>query len=176
MDLDQTDEAQIWDALAYAGIVLVAHELVKSLIVEPVKSFYRDITFGPGMPFVSYEADVLSRHKNDFEACLLYLKDFMRAIDSEDVDAIQALRRHRNDIAHRLPERVEGLVIEDYAKLLQAAERALFKLSNHNAYMEIGADPVVRAANVDWTLAEGHEYTQFKAILGKVQRLRDRLA
>ncbi len=84
-------EEELTRALAYVGLVLVAFELVKRLIVNPIKAFYCDVTFGNGMPFKSYEEDVLSRHKNEFEACLLYLSDFMEAIDS-DLQAIQRLR------------------------------------------------------------------------------------
>jgi len=38
----------------------------------------------------------------EFQACLLYLRDFMKAIDSKDVLTIQGLRKHRNDLAHGL--------------------------------------------------------------------------
>ena len=57
--------------LTYAGFVLVAYELVKSMIVGPIKVFYADTTFGPGMPFTTYAEDVRARHKDEFEACLL---------------------------------------------------------------------------------------------------------
>ena len=173
---EQPNQTDMLDALAYAGLVLVSFELVRSLIVRPIKDFYQGITFGPEMPFVSYENDVLSRHKNEFEACLLYLKDFMQAIDAADVEAIQALRRHRNDLAHNLPERLEYLDVPSYAELLKASDKALFKLSNHNAYIEIGGDPKVQALDIDWSLAEGHEYVQFKTVLSRVQRLRVLLA
>ncbi len=83
-------EEELTRLLSYAGFVLIAFELVKSLIVNPIKAFYANTTFGAGMPFNSHEEDVLSRHKDQFEACLLYLKDFMQAIDSEDVLTIAA--------------------------------------------------------------------------------------
>ena len=89
-------EDDLTRSLTYAGFVLLAFELVKSLIVDPIKLFYRDTTFSVG-PFKSYELDVMSGHKNEFEACLLYLRDFMEAIDSNDVLAIQGLRKHRNE-------------------------------------------------------------------------------
>ena len=37
--------------LTYAGFVLVGYELVKDMIVGPIKLFYKDTTFGQGMPF-----------------------------------------------------------------------------------------------------------------------------
>ena len=60
---DLTDE-ELTEVLAYTGLILVAFELVKSLIVEPIKVFYWHVTFGEGMPFKSYEEDVLVRHTN----------------------------------------------------------------------------------------------------------------
>lgn len=95
----KNNNEQIARALSYAGFVLVGFELVKGTIVEPIKLFYRYMTFGPGFPFKSYEHDVLSRHKNEFEACLLYLKDFMEVIDANDIATIHALRKHRNELA-----------------------------------------------------------------------------
>ncbi|WP_355581494.1 hypothetical protein [Xanthomonas cannabis] len=175
-DVNNSAAEDLTDVLAYAGFVLVAFELVRSLIVRPVKNFYALTTFAPGMPFVSYEQDVLTRHKKEFEACLLYLRDLMQAIDSDDFHAIQELRRHRNDIAHELPSRLESLRVQDYAQLLKAADRVLFKLSNHSAYIEIGAYPIVKAMNIDWDTAEGHEHLLFRAVLGKVERLKGRLA
>jgi hypothetical protein len=59
--------------LTYAGFVLVSYELVKSMIVSPIKFFYQDVTFEGDGPFKSYELDVRIRHQNEFEACLLYL-------------------------------------------------------------------------------------------------------
>jgi hypothetical protein len=65
--------------LSYAGYVLVAHELVKSMIVRPIKSFYENTTFEDG-PFHSYEKDVLTRNKNEFEACLSILKTLCKQL------------------------------------------------------------------------------------------------
>ena len=49
MSLDGLTEDELTRVLAYAGLVLVAFELVKSLIVNPIKVFYRNVTFGEGM-------------------------------------------------------------------------------------------------------------------------------
>jgi hypothetical protein len=164
-------EEELTRVLAYAGLILVAFELVKSLIVKPIKVFYSDVTFGEGMPFKSYEEDVLSRHRNEFEASLLYLRDFMEAIDSEDLLAIQALRKHRNDLAHDLANKLHDLEIESYVPLLEKANKALFKLSNYRTYMEIGADPEFQNKGIDWATVKGHEYMLFEEVLNKVKVL-----
>lgn len=157
-------------SLAYAGFVLLAYELVKSLIVDPIKLFYRDTTFSSG-PFTSYELDVRSRHKNEFEACLLYLRDFMQAIDSDDFQSIQGLRMHRNDLAHDLPAKLKRLDVDSYAPLLEKTDKALFKLSNYRTYMEIGHDPEFQGRGINWDTVYGTEYMIFKEVVDKVKIL-----
>lgn len=171
-DIEEFTEKELTQALAYSGFILVAFELVKSIIVSPIKAFYQDVTFGEGMLFKSYEEDVLSRHKNQFEACLLYLRDFMEALDSDDVLTIQALRKHRNDLAHDLPNMLGKLNVESHVSLLEKTDKALFKLSNYRVYMEIGSDPNVQNKGIDWETTKGREYTLFEEVLNKVKILK----
>jgi hypothetical protein len=100
--------------LTYAGFVLVAYELVQAMIVGPIKAFYADTTFGRGMRFKTYDEDVRARHRNEFEACLLYLRDFMEALDADDVNTTQELREHRNDLAHNLARKLPILRLGEY--------------------------------------------------------------
>jgi hypothetical protein len=139
------------------------------LVIKPIKSFYNSVTFGEGMLFKSYEFDVRSRHKYEIEACLLYLKDFMRAIDAEDVSAIQELREHRNEMAHELTQLIQFNPIRKLDLLINV-DKALFKLSNHNTYMEIGSDPKYKC--IDWETAYGPEYALFKLIVENVGSLK----
>jgi hypothetical protein len=169
---DQTEE-KLTLSLTYAGFVLVAFELLKSMIVNPIKAFYQDMTFGEGMPFKSYEVDVISRHKNQFEASLLYLRDFMEALDAEDVITIQELRTHRNNLAHDLPIMLGSLDVEEYIPLLEKADKVLFKLSNYRTYMEIGVDPTFQNRGIDWDTIKGPEYLLFEEIINKVKVIRD---
>lgn len=121
------------------------------------------------MPFKSYEEDVRIRHKNEFEACLLYLRDFVGAIDPSDFAAIQALREHRNDLAHNLPTAFPMLDIAGQRELLDSAHRAIFKLSNHQAYVEVGADPAFR--RIDWSTAKGGEHLILESVVSRVKLL-----
>ena len=167
--IDDIEDEKLTRSLAYVGYIFLAFELVKSLVVRPVKQIYFNVTFGPGMSFKSYEEDVRIRHKNEFEACLLYLRDFMGAIDSSDFLAIQSLREHRNDLAHDLPATLPRLDIEEHQGLLDAAHKALFKLSNHKAYIEIGSDPEFHG--IDWATAKGNEYIILETVIGKAKLL-----
>lgn len=153
--------------LTYAGLVLVGFELVKSMIVGPIKAFYANVTFGPGMPFKSYDVDVRAGARDEFEACLLYLRDFMRAIDSDDVITIQELRQHRNTLAHDLVRVLPTMRLEEHRPLWQRVDRTLFDLSNYRAYIEIGADPEFQG--LDWDTVKGHEYLLFESIIERVK-------
>lgn len=169
MPLDDLTSDELARRLTYAGLVLLGYELVKSMIVGPIKFFYTDVTFGDGMPFKSYEKDVLWRHKNEFEACLLYLRDFMEALDSVDVLTIQALRKRRNDLAHDLVNILPELRIDEDQSLFTDVDRTLFKLSNYRAYIEIGSDP--EFAGIDWSTEKGHEYALFEGVMAKLKLL-----
>ena len=172
---DLTEE-ELTQVLAYTGLILVAYELVKSLIVKPIKVFYGigfcEVRFGEGMPFKSYKEDVLFRHKNEFEACLLYLRDFMKAIDSDDISTIQELRKHRNDLAHNIARKLEAQEIKRDLFLLEKANKTLFKLSKYRMYIEISADPKFKG--IDWDTAKGPEYLVFEEVLKKIRILQGR--
>ncbi len=172
-EIDNLSDEELTNALAYAGLVLVAFELVKSLIVDPIKAFYKNTTFVNG-PFKSYKEDVLSRDNNEFEACLLYLRDFMEAIDTDDVIAIQILRKHRNDLAHNLVNNLSHLRINENLPIIKEADKALFKLSNYQTYIEIGSDPKFKNKGINWDTIEGHEYLLFKKIVNKIKLFQDK--
>ncbi len=170
-DLLKQNEEDLTRLLTYAGFILVAFELVKGLIVKPIKLFYWNTTFGEGLPFKSYEEDVMTRHKNEFEACLLYLRDFVEAIDNEDLLTIQKLRKHRNELAHNLPNLIYKLDMEENLKLLERVDKTLSRLSNYNTYIEIGADPQFKNKGIDWSTIKGHEYLLFEEIVRKTRVL-----
>ena len=55
--------------------------------------------------------------------------------------------------------------------LLEKVDKALFNLSNHNTFMEIGADPEFQNKGIDWETLKGHEYLLFEEILSKIKIL-----
>jgi hypothetical protein len=154
--------------LAYAGFVLVGYELVKDMIVGPIKLFYRDTTFGQGMPFKTYDEDVRARHTNEFD-----LRDFMEAVDADDVNTIQELREHRNDLAHNLARKLPILHLGEYPALWDKVDRTLFKLSNYRVRMEIGSDPEFQGLGIDWETVTGGEYLLFQKVVESVKLLNE---
>ncbi|MEQ9487582.1 MAG: hypothetical protein RIM72_01170 [Alphaproteobacteria bacterium] len=158
------------ETLLYTGFIMVAYELVRGMIVEPIRLFYKDSKFQNGMPFNSYENDVLALHKNEFEACLLYLKDHMEALDSADILNVQALRKHRNDLAHNLPRLIGMLDITENQTMLTKVTETLYKLSKYRAYMEIGCDPDCR--EIDWDgEVKGYEFLMFEQVVNAIREL-----
>lgn len=164
--------AAVSTALIYAGLFLVAHELIKKLVVAPVKHFYENTTFGPGMPFTTYDDDVLSRHKHVFEASLLYLRDHVKVLTAEQVAAIQQVRKHRNVLAHKLSSRIGSLDPVENERLLTAARDALFRLSNHWTYVEIGCEPELASSDIDWTQVYGEDLELLDCVIEKTRDLR----
>ena len=166
------DAEAVRDRLTQSGLVLLAFELVKKLIVRRVKDFYADTTFGRGLPFQSYEQDVLSRHKIVFEASLRYLRDHMQAIDAEDERKVQGLREYRNRIAHDLPNIIVSMSVEESSRILKDARDCLFKLSNFWVYIDIGADPDFRDQGIDWDTVAGSEFMLLDEIIRQLEELK----
>jgi len=166
-NLEDLSSEEVTQKLTYIGFILIAFELVKSLIISPIRRFYHNTTFSDNPYFHSYEQDVLLRHKNEFEACLLYLRDFMKAIDEEDFKAIQELREHRNMFAHNIVKELVNINLADYSPLFEKIKKALFKLSRHQTFIEIGADPEFK--DIDWNTLKGPEYILFEEIVDKIK-------
>jgi|SRR5580704_11642435 hypothetical protein len=158
--------------LVHAGLVLVAVELVRKLVVNRVKAFYDGVTFGEGLPFKDYEQDVLSRDKHVFEASLLYLRDNFEAISADDLDAIQALRKHRNRIAHDLPSMLPKMDRVESENIIAEARQSLFRLSNFWTYIEVGSDPEFASQDIDWEAVAGEDLTLLDEIIEQARRVR----
>ena len=141
--------------LTHAGLILLAFELVKKLVIVRVKNFYANTVFGDGLPFKTYKDDVLARHKDVFEASLLYLRDHFEALRVDEMDAIQELRQYRNRIAHELPQLIPDMVPAQNELMLAKARACLFRLSNFWVYIDIGADPAFKNRGIDWDTIAG---------------------
>jgi hypothetical protein len=66
-----------------------------------------------------------------------------------------------------------SLRFESSQDLLDAAHKAIFKIGNYQAYMDIGADPVFK--RVDWSTGKGNEYCLLEGIIEKARLLRTQL-
>jgi hypothetical protein len=74
-----------------------------------------------------YDEKVRARHTNELGACLVYLRDFMEAIDDAGFNAIQELRKHSDDPAHNLVDRLPVLRLGEYQSLWKRLDGAIFQ-------------------------------------------------
>ena len=113
---------EIREALQQAGLYLLGYEMLKDAIVHRVKDFYATGWDKNGITSVSenYQTQVLdlvpeNLREREAAASVQWLVS-RGAIDTEEAEELQRIRRHRNEIAHELPafvlsgkERVRGL-------------------------------------------------------------------
>ena len=167
-------DRQIKHSAVIAGAAALTHTLLEALVVDSVKPFYDRTTFSQTesadhLTFQSFEADVLWRHKNEFDACLLYLRDFMEVIDKGDVQSIQEFEVSQTEAEKCLRNNISALNFESLKDNLIQMDRAIFKLSNHRLYVEIGADPEFKG--IDWETQKGNEYVLFEGAVSAIRLL-----
>jgi len=89
--------------LVLSALYLTAYELLKDTIVDRIRSFYSfEYRDGHAVPDAQYQKEVLSVHKDILVASCLWLNRTGVIAESE-VEEIQLIRTHRNQIAHELP-------------------------------------------------------------------------
>ncbi len=167
IDAKKEEYTNIIEKLQFAGLILLSYEILKDLIIKPIKFFYKDVTFSGSSPFVSYEHDVLSRDKYEFMACLLYLKDFMEAINEEDINIIIELMKKRNIVGHELSQIMENFNFKEFYNIALKTKDVLFKISNYRIRMELGADPDFQ--HLEWNKVVGDEYILFEKVLNSIK-------
>lgn len=130
------NEALVKKYLNNAGLFLMVWELLKSSIIDNIKSFFMNwlqdwkITYSD-----RYESEVIDLdRKNIFNACCLRSVN-MNIITKDDHDKIKYLNETRNDIAHRLVDiiseenkEIQGIDIEVIAQILKKVD--LWRLIN----------------------------------------------
>lgn len=82
------------------SLFITTYEMFKARVIDKPKQFFWD-GFDENGPTTSkkYDIDVLSRNKNKLYASLLWLKD-MEALDQNDIDTFDSIRKHRNEVVH----------------------------------------------------------------------------
>jgi len=96
--------------LIKASVYIAAFEVLKSTIVQRIKSFY---TLGPRIDQPKYESEVLSKDpkgkKRHVHASLAWLKE-SEAIDDDDIIIYERVKELRDKLAHQMaPLMIDGL-------------------------------------------------------------------
>jgi hypothetical protein len=86
--------------LIVASLFLAAYETFIMSVVCQLKGWY-SMGFGDD-PCKLYQESVLSLHKKQLQASLLWFQN-MGAIDDSDIDLAKRITDHRNELAHELP-------------------------------------------------------------------------
>ena len=88
--------------LIVAGLYLVGYELLKGTVIDRLRGFYSGAGID-GAPDERHAEKVLALYPKDLfrASCLWFLE--RGAINDADVAEIQAIRDHRNALAHELP-------------------------------------------------------------------------
>lgn len=80
-------------------------ELLRDSVVDQVKNFYLIDNDDDSHDLHRYKTSVLSRHKSEVQASLLWLEE-NGAIDAADLSHFDRIREHRNEVIHELPQRL----------------------------------------------------------------------
>ncbi len=88
--------------LIAASVYITAFELLKTAIVDRIKSFYtHGFDRNGGHIDPEYDSEVLSRNRSHVFASLEWLKE-MHAIDDADMAVFERVKKLRNELAHEL--------------------------------------------------------------------------
>src|SRR5205085_746238 len=98
------DPASLRANLIAASIFLAAYETLRNSVIERIRDFFAD-GFDVNGPLLGarYRNTVLALDKSPLKASLLWLKS-MGVVDDADMTRIDAIRAHRNELAHDLPK------------------------------------------------------------------------
>ena len=89
--------------LVIASLYIAAFEVLKSSVVDRVKTFFSS-PHGPGgfTPDPEYQTEVMSRNKSPQYASVDWLRE-NAAIDDNDIAAYERVKQCRNELAHQIP-------------------------------------------------------------------------
>ncbi len=90
--------------LITASIFLTAYEMLRASVIDRIRDFFTHGFDESGWVISDeYKTKVLALDKSPLRASLLWLKG-MSAIDDADMANVDAVREHRNELAHDLPK------------------------------------------------------------------------
>jgi hypothetical protein len=93
----------IKSSLMLSALYLAAYELLKDAIIDNIREFFSfEYKDGKAIPDGQYKNEVLQVHKDLLCASCLWLKR-NGVITASEIEEIENIRRHRNQVAHELP-------------------------------------------------------------------------
>jgi hypothetical protein len=118
--------------LIAASIFLAAYELLQTSVIDRIHDFFtHEFNEHGGVISENYKGKVLSLdkspHKSPLRASLLWLKE-MSAINDTDIELVDEIRKHRNELAHELPKFIATADAEININLLGSIYELLTKI------------------------------------------------
>lgn len=135
--------ARVRSTLAFAGLFQLTHEMLKSMILDDVKSFYGytnlgdDVRWFPEGGEVEYQRHVRALHPNRFTASLQWLQQ-MDALTGDQAARLDAIYDHRHDLTHELARYLVDPNLEPDFDLFIEALKTLKALSRFWTEIEAG--------------------------------------
>lgn len=135
--------ARVRSTLAFTALFQLTHEMLKSMVLGDVKSFYGCTTHGDDVRWfpeggkVQYEREVLALHPNRFTASLLWLQQ-MNALTAGQAARLDAIYDHRHDLTHELARYLVDPDLEPDFDLFIEALKTLKTLSRFWTEVEAG--------------------------------------
>ncbi len=167
-----TDANKLWEKflnpetlknnLIAISLFVTAFEMFKDRVIEKPEGFFTN-GFSEGSLIVDeqYKTDVLALSKSKIYASLLWLKK-MGAIEQTDIAIFDAIRKHRNEVAHEPMEflanakrNFDSSKFRDLITLLEKIEKwwfVNFELSIDPDILPEGANPDEVISGPIWSL------------------------
>jgi len=128
-------------AMVRAGAVLTGYELVRTEIVDGVRGYYLNGFDEHGLTYSqSYRVEVLALADNPVRASLLWLQQ-RGALSGKQVEAFEAVRKHRHEIAHELARFIADPEAEVNLDRLRDLRDCLRSLDRYFGAFAVEGDP-----------------------------------
>jgi hypothetical protein len=139
---EKLDPKRIRSTLAFAGLFQLTHELLKSSVLDDVKSFYGFVDVGDGawLPKQGeheYGTHVVALDPNRFRGSLMWLQS-MEAISAQEADRLDDIYAHRHQLTHELGNYLLDPDLEPDFDLLVDALTILRKICRFWVEVEAG--------------------------------------
>lgn len=127
--------------LIAASTFITGYEYFTSSTVKRVRDFFTMGFDERGLILdeATYKRDVLDQHKSRLRASLLWLRD-RGAIDDADIDSVDRLREHRNELSHELHRFVATTGSEVNIHLLHEIRRVMDKVERWFFAVEVSVN------------------------------------
>lgn len=173
----ETSTDEVTHTLAYAGLLQMIHEFIKSDVIDRPRSFFGGVKVRPKVWMLmhadgdaEWKREVLSRDpKSEFAASVSWLIA-MGALDEPQAASLKRIREHRNALTHELalfvfdPAReVEPDVLVDALRAFEALDRfgTEIDISIMGAQFDTSADTAISGPAMILGIAVGAFFEKF---------------